>query len=200
MPPTPQTLCAAAAAAYSAPPTFVVAGDVHVVLSEVDGVIVVSPRGTEPADWRDWVRDFNARPMDGGPLGICHSGFLSGAQAAIPDLLTRLPADKPVALGGHSLGGAIAIDLTALLVVHGITPLLCTTFGAPAVSIGDALSRLIAHVPGDRFHCGDDPVPFVPPYPYEQDRALTRIGRALLDPIADHMIARYADALALAPA
>lgn len=187
-------LCTASAAAYIAPATFIAAGDVHVVLSEIDGALVIAFRGTEPDCLEDWLRDFDAIPMDGGPLGTCHRGFLSGAQAALPELLARLPADKPLALTGHSLGGALAIAMTGLLVARGIVPLVCATFGAPCVGT-DTLSRLIASIPGTRYRCGDDPVPLVPPYPYQQDRALTHIGRPLLDPIADHMIARYAAAL-----
>lgn len=193
---TPDQLCAAASAAYTAVPTIVV-GDVHVVLSELDGIVLIAPRGTEPDCLEDWLRDFDAIPVDCGPLGVCHQGFSSGAQAAFPSLLAKLPAGKPVALTGHSLGGALAIGITGLLVTRGIVPVLCTTFGAPAMGAGGTLARLIEHVPGDRYRCGDDPVPLVPPPPYEQDRALTHIGKPLLDPVADHMIDRYAKALTL---
>jgi Lipase (class 3) len=192
---TPEQLCAASAAAYTVPASLVVAGDVHVVLSEIGGVSVVAFRGTEPRDAADWLRDFDAVPMLAGPLGVCHRGFLTGAQAALAPLLLQLPHDKPVAVTGHSLGGAMAICLTALLVVHGVPPVVCTTFGAPAVSVGESLPRLIAGVPGARYRCGDDPVPMVPVFPFVQDRALAHIGHATLDPIADHMIDRYQAAL-----
>ena len=191
------SLCAAASAAYSSTPTFVVAGDVHVVFYELADVTIVAFRGTEPTDLKDWIRDFDALPLDGGPLGICHRGFLTGAQAALPEILARIPFHRPIAVTGHSLGGAMAICLTALLVTRGINPVVCTTFGAPAISIGDKLSKLIEHIPGDRYHCGDDPVPYVPTPPYGQDRKLTQIGVSKLDPIADHFIAAYSMALAV---
>lgn len=191
-------LCAAAAAAYSAPATFVCAGDVHVVVSEIDGITIIAFRGTEPDCLADWLRDFDAIEADGGPLGECHEGFLTGAGAAMPFLLPII-AGKQFAIVGHSLGGALAICATGLLVARGISPLLCTTFGAPAVSADGVLGRLIAHVPGVRYHNGDDPVPFVPPCPYAQDRAMTGIGKWVLDPIADHMIASYALALMQVP-
>lgn len=195
--PDPISLCAAASAAYSSPPTFVVAGDVNVVFYELDDVTIVAFRGTEPTDLKDWIRDFDALPLDGGPLGICHRGFLTGAQAALPEILARIPFHRPIAVTGHSLGGAMAICLTGLLVARGINPVVCTTFGAPAIGIDSLkLRKLIAHIPGDRYHNGDDPVPYVPPYPYGQDRKLTHIGVAKLDPIADHMIAAYSMALA----
>jgi hypothetical protein len=194
---TNSALCAAAAAAYTAVPTFIVGGDVHVVLSEVDGATVVAFRGTSETDIEDWLRDFDAIPADGGPLGTCHRGFLTGAQAALPEILARLPTDKPTAITGHSLGGALAVCMTGLLVARGITPAVCTTFGAPAVGT-DTLARLIAPVPGERIWCGDDPVPFASPY--QQDRPLTHIGHAMLDPIADHAIDRYAAALTLVAA
>jgi len=184
-----------AEASYSTPATFVVAGDVHVLISEFQGVMLVTFRGTEPDDWADWARDLDAVPMDGGPLGLCHKGFLTGAQAALQHILDSRPVGVQVGLVGHSLGGALAICTAGLLKSRGILPQFCITFGAPAVSIGDSLSKLIEHIPGPRYHNGDDPVPLLPPFPYAQDRALTQIGSPALLPLDDHAILSYSGVL-----
>jgi hypothetical protein len=185
-------LCAAAAAAYSGTATFVCAGDVHCLVTEQGGYVLVAFRGTELNDIADWLRDFDAVPADGGPLGICHAGFLNGACAALPLLKPFLTTSKPFIVTGHSLGGALAICTAALLASEGNPPALCTTFGAPAVSVMGTIARVLGKVPGVRWWDGNDPVPFEPPWPYQQDRSLTHIGTPMVDPIAAHMIARYA--------
>jgi hypothetical protein len=185
-------LCAAAAAAYSTPATIIV-GDVHCVVTEQPMQLIVAFRGTEPDQIDDWLRDFDAIPADGGPLGICHAGFLNGARSVLAQLQTIIQqAGKPVYLTGHSLGGALAICTAALLASEGNPPALCTTFGAPPVSVMGTIARVLGSVPGARYWDGNDPVPFVPPWPYQQDRSLTHIGTPMVDPIAAHMIARYA--------
>lgn len=178
-----------ASEAYSAPPD-IVAGDVQAILRDLGYAMVVGFKGTDPANIRDWIRDLDALPIYHSQLGYCHRGFLTGAEAALPLLLAKLPKDKPVLLIGHSLGGALAIDTTALLVLAGITPLQCTTFGAPRTAIGAELGQVIAQVPGDRWDDGNDPVPGLPPG-FAHDRKLTQIGTQMLDPIDAHMLDRY---------
>jgi predicted lipase len=188
-------LCAAAAAAYTTPATFFV-GDVHAVITTIDGIAVVSFRGTVPSSWADWFRDFAAWPdhvADHPALGFCHNGFITGAEAILPQLNAALTG--PYVLTGHSLGGALAIAAGALLTDCGKPPLRLTTFGAPRVGMN--LTKILLPIDGVRFRHGSDPVPEVPSWPYLNDRPWLHIGQANhLDPIGDHAISRYALALA----
>jgi len=196
MDPIDLALCGLAQAAYSTPATFVAGGDVHAAVSDHDGLTVISFRGTVPEDWEDWFRDLAAWPRRDHPrLGPCHDGFLSGAEAILPQLAPVLTPSRPFALTGHSLGGALAIATAALLIDNGLTPARLTTFGAPRV--GMALGPLLAPIPGCRFRHGDDPVPEVPSWPYLNDRPWTTIGRPSPIPIDDHMIAGYLAALSV---
>lgn len=189
-------LCQAASDAYKATPTFTVAGDVEVVLSEIDGVTVIAFPGTDPRSLEDWERDVSAWPVDvpnHPKLGLCHSGFATGAEAALPLILAALTPGKPVAVTGHSLGGALAIDTCALLVDMGLIPVRTSTFGAPRVSLDDKLGNLISGIPGLRFRNGQDPVPTVPLWPYRTDRVWTNVGviRHSGSVIDDHFIQSY---------
>src|SRR5271154_7004701 len=139
------TLCLAASAAYYDTPT-ILKQDIHVVLSKIDDVTVVAFRGTEPTDFSDWLRDFDAVPIDTKELGICHRGFLTGASLVLPELIERLQGCKFV-ITGHSLGGALAIIAGALLTFKNLIPQHLTTFGAPNVSMGDKVTKALASVP-----------------------------------------------------
>jgi triacylglycerol lipase len=188
------TLCLAASAAYYDKPTFVVAGDVYVVITVINGITVVAFRGTEPSNIKDWIRDFDALPMRNRYLGLCHKGFLTGAEAAIP-LLIPLLKGKQFIIVGHSLGGAMAILTGAILTAMKLPPIQITTFGAPNSFIGDGVTTILKIIPGNRYRNGDDPVPVVPMWPFHQDREFTHIGTASIDAISDHFIAAYYSAL-----
>lgn len=173
-------------------------GDVHAVVTPLDGIQVVAFRGTVPASWEDWFRDLEAWPhasIDHPLLGRCHEGFLSGAEAILPKILPLLSAEGSIVLTGHSLGGALAILTAGLLTIAGRVPARLTTFGAPRVGIGPVLGGLLKDVPGVRFRHGDDPVPTVPGWPYANDRDWTPVGTAGFPRIEDHMIAGYLRAL-----
>lgn len=191
-PVTDIALCAASAAAYVTPATIAV-GDVHAVLTQADNLTIVAFRGTVPTSWSDWFRDFAAWParvVDHPALGCCHDGFIMGADALLPAL--RKVLSGPFVLTGHSLGGALAIAMGALLTDCGVPPLRITTFGAPRVGMG-ALAKVLKPVDGLRYRHGADPVPEVPSWPYLNDRPWLPIGEANhLDPIGDHAISRYA--------
>jgi hypothetical protein len=193
-------LCALALAAYATPATFIAAGDVHAVVTQRLGTTVIAFRGTVPTSWEDWFRDFAAWPdrvTNHTSLGRCHDGFITGAEAILQQLRGILSPSRPFALTGHSLGGALAIATGALLVDCGLVPTRLTTFGAPRV--GMSLTGILARVEGRRFRHGDDPVPEVPSWPYQNDRSWTRIGEPTVNPIDDHMIAGYLAALVPAP-
>ena len=193
--PSDVQLCAAAAAAYVTPATFAVS-DIHAVVTAIDGMTVVAFRGTVPTSWRDWFRDVDAVPtpvMDHPRLGLCHRGFMGGAEAILPMLLPILTG--PFCLTGHSLGGALAVSAAALLADLGRAPLVLTTFGAPRVGIGGRLAEVLAGVPGRSYRHGDDPVTTIPIWPFRHHRPVTQIGVAQIDAIADHAISGYALAL-----
>ena len=193
--PSDAELCAAAAAAYVSPATFAVS-DIHAVVTSIGGLIVVAFRGTVPTSWRDWFRDIDAVPtpvMDHPRLGYCHRGFMSGAEAILPLLLPILTG--PFCLTGHSLGGALAVSAAALMTDLGRPPVVLTTFGAARVGIGARLAELLVGVPGRSYRHGSDPVVEVPIWPFRHHRALTDIGVAEIDAIADHAISAYAAAL-----
>jgi triacylglycerol lipase len=136
--------------------------------------------------------------MDHPRLGLCHHGFISGAEAILPMLLPILTG--PFCLTGHSLGAALAVSAAALLTDLGRPPVVLTTFGAPRVGIGGRLGEVLAGVSGRSYHNGDDPVVQLPNWPFRHHRKLTDIGVAVIDAIADHAISAYAAALTLVPA
>jgi triacylglycerol lipase len=186
-------LCLAASAAYIDSPT-ILKDDIHVVFSQVGDVTIVAFRGTEPTDISDWIRDFDAIPIDTKELGICHRGFYTGASLVLPELIDRLQGCKFV-ITGHSLGGALAILAGALLAFNNLIPLQLTTLGAPNISVGDRVKKFLNNTPGYRYRNGNDPVPLIPTWPYGIDREHTQIGQPLLNPISDHMLDQYLKAL-----
>jgi hypothetical protein len=189
-------LCQASLAAYSAPASFVVS-DVHVVVSTTHDLTVIAFRGTVPTSWQDWFRDFAAWPeqlLDHPSLGPCHAGFVSGAEDILPKVRPILWPSRPFAVTGHSLGGALAIAAGAMLMDCGLIPARVTTFGAPRVGMAK-LAEKLRQIPGRRYRHGDDPVPEVPTWPYLTDRGWTRIGDPGPDPIGDHAIEKYFEAL-----
>lgn len=195
-------LCRASVSAYSAPATFIADGDVHAVVTARGDLTVIALQGTVPTDWRDWFRDFAAWPellIDHPSLGPCHAGFVSGAEAILQQVRGVVSQSRPFAVTGHSKGGALAIATGALLMDCGLMPLRVTTFGAPRVGMAP-LAEILSKAPGRRYRHGDDPVPEVPCWPYRNDRGWTRLGDPGLDPIEDHEVQRYLDAMQLVAA
>lgn len=191
--PRDSDLAAIAEEAYAAPPSFH-AGDVHAFYTLRAGIPVLAVRGST-RDPRDWLRDFAALPVYSEKLrGFAHEGFLCGAS----DLLPSLPRDilAGAVLTGHSMGGAIAILLAALLCAEGKMPRAVVTFGAPR-ALSWRIRHLVRAIPMRLYRCGDDPVPDLPWLPgvYLHPRPLIAIGSPSLDPIADHAIAQYRAAL-----
>lgn len=98
-------------------------------------------------------------------LGIyAHKGFSDDAKAVFEYLKSNdmISKDKPIAITGHSLGGAIANLLLCHLHKEGYKILPSTTFGQPKVTNGKGV-----HAFGDidltRVVYENDIVPFVPP-------------------------------------
>ena len=186
---TDADLAALCAASYGTPWAWSVA-DVH---ARRDGDVVAIP-GTDPDCLADWLRDLDAVPVWRDGVGYCHRGFLDGALLVLP-WLRGLPA--PLTLAGHSMGGAIAILAAALLRAADVPVAGVVTFGAPRAG-GAVVKHLLADIPVRQFRHAGDPVPEVPCLPgvLEHVVALTEIGVASLDPLADHAVGGYVAALA----
>ncbi len=162
--------------------------------------IVVSFRGTEPRDWRDWKRDANLRLVPYRLGGLVHAGFLSGWVSLWTHVLDALdevrellncqaqergkdPPKPLLVVNGHSLGGA-----TATLAAEALDADLCVTFGSPRVGCdffakGFDRRRRHRHL---RVVHGNDIVPRCPfPMPYRHCGELVyldRKSRILIDP------------------
>lgn len=183
-------LGAVAAETYSVNPTWT-AGDLAAIYTVRKGIRIIAIRGTT-RDPRDWTRDLSAWPAHDRDLGFCHAGFLAGAW----ELYWRSPlADddfRGAIIVGHSMGGALAILLGAILTTENSLPRAIVTFGAPRCASWK-VRRLLRELPLRLYRNGDDPVPDVPWLPglYVHPRRLIQIGEAALDPFNDHHISVY---------
>jgi predicted lipase len=179
------------ASAYTATPTFT-ARDIHAVLTGN----VLAFRGTTK-DVLDWLTDievFGVRKDK--QLGTMHAGFLDAGERIFTVARGKLPPHG-VTLTGHSLGGALALVVGALMCVAGKPPALIVTFGAPRVGMLKC-RKVLAHVTIREYRNGNDPVPDVPTWPYQHMvKKLTMIGDKSQDLLAldRHFIAAYIAAL-----
>lgn len=146
-------------------------------VAEVEGIVrhhegaqVVAFRATEAgrfvtgAGFVDVLRDLRFYPWYDKRVGWSHAGFLKGARGAVDKgLFGFLTRDKPVALVGHSMGGAIAINAAAMLASMGFTVNQVITFGCPRSFRRGALRRYYKHgIITDQYSNRGDPVPDVP--------------------------------------
>ncbi|MGO4369807.1 lipase family protein [Paenibacillus sp. 2TAB19] len=137
---------------------------------------VLAFRGSGSAE--DWVADFIAQQNVYRPVknaGQTHKGFTDiymSTRNEVLALIQTLPADKPLFITGHSLGGALAtlaaIDIASNTAIR--SPIVYT-FGAPRV--GDpkfvrAYNTIIdTHW---RFQNEFDIVPHLPPHVYQSPK------------------------------
>jgi fermentation-respiration switch protein FrsA (DUF1100 family) len=160
--------------------------EIRAVLTDMDGYLVISVRGTVIADLDNWLTDFDALPAYHAAIGWAPKGFLDAALA----LLARVGPyieDKRLILTGHSLGGAVAVLLAALLVRAGRAVAAYAAF-EPARSGFGSEAHALEGIPGYITRYGNDPVPEVPPI-FRHPCAVTAIGHDALDPFACHPIA-----------
>ena len=200
--PTDLRLVTYAKAAYEAKPDFSVSGDLAAIARRTrGGTQIVAFRGTEIADLENIAVDLAAWPAWRKGLGWCHGGFLHGAEAFL-----KLPAfwdvavetTRPRVFVGHSLGGALALLAAALAKQAGKPPVLVATFGAPRPGFA-RLAAYLASIPIRRFEHAGDPVPTLPrrfwPFDYRTPGSSIMIGAAEPDPISNHLLETYIEAL-----
>jgi len=171
------------------------------LISPIDREIVVAVPGTHPTQLADWLCDLDARPKPFAQIGFCHKGFGSAAVDLWNILDLKLPRHgQRIVYTGHSLGGAIALDLAGLHAASGRSPCRVITFGAPRVAfrLNHALIALIGQaLEAIQYERHGDIVPGVPWPPFFTHPAKRiKIGEAVrglegVDPLVNHEIARY---------
>ena len=123
------------------------------------GVTIISIRGTNNA--KNVLTDLDARPFFDKKLGIqIHRGFRDAAEKLKNDIIENVPLEEHIILTGHSLGGAIA-QIMGLWFEDDAYEVQIYTFGSPTVLMKPRYDDI--HF---RVYLTDDPVPFLPPFPY----------------------------------
>jgi len=125
------------------------------------GVTILIFRGTD--NIKNVWTDIDARPtkddsLDGAYL---HRGFKDAATWIFEDIKRDYRLEKTIYLTGHSLGGAVA-QIIGLWLHNAGYHVQIYTFGSPKVSTTFFGNRPIHY----RVLVRNDPVPFVPPYPF----------------------------------
>jgi len=145
-------------------------------------------RGTdEPLDA---IRDLRIFPLWTKELGFCPAGFLKASKRLVNKVTSvclELDIDhKSIVLTGHSLGGAVAMILGALMTRDEIPPKQIVTFGAPRCG----RLKILDGVPVTQYRNGKDVVPLVPPLMRRHDKLL-ELGRPGSSWIKDHYVINY---------
>ena len=114
-------------------------------------------RGTDEP--KDAIRDIRILPLWTRELGWCPAGFLKASRRLVNKVTsTCLEQDidhKNIELTGHSLGGAVALIVGALMVRDEIPPKQIVTFGAPRCG----RLKILDTVPVTQYRHGKDIVP-----------------------------------------
>lgn len=173
--------------AYRSPATYENA-DVHATLAMVDGVTIITFRGSNDivAWWRDFLV-FGADTFSHHELGPVHAGIY-GDVMQIFDMIERDVGDAPVSACGHSKGAGEAQIYVAERLIRKRPVTQLTTFGAPRIG---ALNGLLVPVVGDDFADWRDPVPEVPIW-LAHPRPRTYVGERGIDEISAHLMTNYA--------
>ena len=123
------------------------------------GVTIISIRGTD--NGKNVLTDLDARPFKDRKLGVqVHRGFRDASEKLKNDIIENVPLEENIILTGHSLGGAIA-QILGLWFEDDAYEVQIYTFGSPSVIIEQMWED--GHF---RVYLENDPVPFLPPFPY----------------------------------
>ena len=151
----------------------------------VDNVFVF--RGTDEP--KDALRDMRILPLWTRELGWCPAGFLKASRRLVNKVtsicLERDIDHKNIELTGHSLGGAVALIVGALMTRDEIPPRQIVTFGAPRCG----RLKILDTVPVTSYRNGKDVVPMIPPL-MRRHNDLVKIGTAN-SLIKDHFVLNY---------
>ncbi len=145
-------------------------------------------RGTdEPLDA---LRDLRIIPLWTKELGWCPAGFLRASKRLVNKVtsvcLERDIDHQNIELTGHSLGGAVALILGALLMRDEIKPAQIVTFGAPRCGRLKILDGVLV----TQYRHGKDMVPLVPPLMRRHNKLL-EYGKPGGSYIRDHYMINY---------
>jgi predicted lipase len=144
-------------------------------------------RGTDEP--KDAIRDIRILPLWTRELGWCPAGFLKASRRLVNKVTsTCLEQDidyKKIELTGHSLGGAIALILGALMVRDEIPPAQIVTFGAPRCGRLKILDQTLV----SQYRHGKDIVPMIPPLMRRHNKLL-EFGKPE-SYIQDHFVKNY---------
>ena len=146
--------------------------DTYGFVASTDSVILVTFRGS--ASWKNWIANIQA-VKDPGPFDdtCVHEGFQDSLYPALLQFAdavqTFQTSNQPLWVTGHSLGGALAVLFTAMLLENGYTIGGLYTFGAPRVgnyAFQEAMDQRMNGKPHHRYVNMDDLVPQLPPEPF----------------------------------
>ena len=172
--------------------------DCHASHRKIADTDVIVFRGTK--DVTDWLRDILVTPFWDYRLGFVHAGFLAGMNDIL--VAMSLVVGSKVAVTGHSLGGARARLLAALLAYNGTPVSQCCVFGSPRpgfANVGRILQK--SGTPLASYRNRNDPVPLVPffgglyQHPDEWIELDAPGDPDDLDALRDHKISRYIEGL-----
>ena len=173
------TLVHASADAYQRATISVTDTDTHALIIEGPDYWLVTFRGSSSI--RNWITDadFVRAVLVTGATGCCrvHAGFEQALSSILAAIIRALGGcggvrtNKPIFLGGHSLGGSLAILAALELVRNGFRVAQVYTFGQPRVGNGDFCALYNAAL-GDstyRMVYQEDIVPRIPHFPAWHD-------------------------------
>ena len=145
-------------------------------------------RGTDEP--KDAIRDLRILPLWTRELGWCPAGFLKASRRLVNKVtsvcLERDIDHKKIELTGHSLGGAVALIVGALMTRDEIPPLQIVTFGAPRCG----RLKILDGVPVTQYRHGKDIVRLVPPLKRRHTKLL-EFGKPGKSLIKDHYMLNY---------
>ena len=179
-----------------------------------DRMIILSFRGTEPTQIKDWLTDVNGPAAPGpGAKGFVHLGFHQALDSVFPEIKNKIAEfrdnGQTLWITGHSLGGALAMLAGARLYFEDPRLLAdgVVTFGQPRTCdrlLADAYDGVLESRTF-RYVNNNDVVPQVPPEPvYHHVKTLRHFGAdgklrkttGLFGDLTDHAKGLTADMLA----